>query len=147
MEAMALTRTIFGDEPSKPDHQNIPTAVFSHPQIGTVGMSEEQVRVQAEQWWWAGRSACRQPGCREISANACDASALLQLGVGWGRPCFGSLPLELMPAGIPPRPRRPLDLQAVEAYGNVDVYSSSFRPMRNTIRWVGPAGRVHACMN
>lgn len=49
MEAMALTRTIFGDEPSKPDHQNIPTAVFSHPQIGTVGMSEEQVRVQGEQ--------------------------------------------------------------------------------------------------
>lgn len=71
MEAMALTRTIFGDEPSKPDHQNIPTAVFSHPQIGTVGMSEEQ---------------------------------------------------------------------AVEAYGNVDVYSSSFRPMRNTIS--GNEGRT-----
>ena len=27
-------------------------------------------------------------------------------------------------------------LQAQAAYGNVDVYTSSFRPMRNTIRWV-----------
>jgi pyruvate/2-oxoglutarate dehydrogenase complex dihydrolipoamide dehydrogenase (E3) component len=84
MEAMALTRTIFGDEPSKPDHQNIPTAVFSHPQIGTVGMSEEQVRVQAEQWWWAGRSACRQPGYREPFANARDASALQRHSLVWG---------------------------------------------------------------
>ncbi|KAL4430036.1 hypothetical protein ABPG77_004406 [Micractinium sp. CCAP 211/92] len=64
MEAMALTRTLFGEEPTKPDHANVPTAVFSHPQIGTVGMSEEQ---------------------------------------------------------------------ALEAYGNIDVYTSSFRPMRNTI--------------
>lgn len=43
MEAMALTKTIFGGQPSKPDHENVPTAVFSHPQIATVGMSEEQV--------------------------------------------------------------------------------------------------------
>lgn len=43
MEAMALTKTIFGGQPTKPDHENVPTAVFSHPQIATVGMSEEQV--------------------------------------------------------------------------------------------------------
>lgn len=43
MEAMALTKTIFEDAPTKPDHTNVPTAVFSHPQIGTVGLSEEQV--------------------------------------------------------------------------------------------------------
>jgi pyruvate/2-oxoglutarate dehydrogenase complex dihydrolipoamide dehydrogenase (E3) component len=46
MEAMALTRTIFGDERTAPDHTNVATAVFSHPQIGTVGMSEEQVGLE-----------------------------------------------------------------------------------------------------
>jgi len=44
MEAMALTKTIFAGQPTEPDHHNVPTAVFSHPQIATVGMSEEQVR-------------------------------------------------------------------------------------------------------
>jgi glutathione reductase (NADPH) len=71
MESMALTKTLFGGEPTKPDHVNIPTAVFSQPQIGTVGVSEEQ---------------------------------------------------------------------AVEQYGNVDVYTSTFRPMRNTIS--GAEGRT-----
>ncbi|KAI7845496.1 hypothetical protein COHA_001042 [Chlorella ohadii] len=71
MEAMALTKTIFAGQPTEPDHHNVPTAVFSHPQISTVGMSEEQAQA---------------------------------------------------------------------AYGNVDVYTSSFRPMRNTIS--GNAGRT-----
>lgn len=47
MEAMALTKTIFGGQPTKPDHDNVPTAVFSHPQIGTVGLSEEQASLAA----------------------------------------------------------------------------------------------------
>ncbi|KAH7620434.1 putative Glutathione reductase, chloroplastic [Nannochloris sp. 'desiccata'] len=64
MESMALTKTIFGNEPTAPDYDNIATAVFSNPQIGTVGLSEEQ---------------------------------------------------------------------AVQHYKNVDVYTSAFRPMRNTI--------------
>lgn len=71
MEAMALTKTIFGGTPTKADHSYVPTAVFSHPQIGTVGMSEEQ---------------------------------------------------------------------AVEVFKNVDVYTSAFRPMRNTIS--GMEGRT-----
>lgn len=71
MEATCLTKTLFAGEPTKPDHTNVPTAVFSHPQIGTVGASEEQ---------------------------------------------------------------------ALEAYGNIDVYTSSFRPMRNTIS--GNPGRT-----
>eukprot|EP00887_Chlorella_sp_A99_P007110 scaffold2.g7110.t1 len=64
MEAMALTKTLFGGEPTAPDHADVATAVFSHPQIGTVGLTEEQ---------------------------------------------------------------------AVARHGDVDVYTSSFRPMRNTI--------------
>ena len=68
MEAMALTKTLFGGEATAPDHANIATAVFSAPQIGTVGLTEEQ---------------------------------------------------------------------AVQRYGDVDVYCSAFRPMRNTISGSG----------
>ena len=40
-EAMCFVSTEFRGEPQKPDHGMIPTAVFSHPEIGTVGLSEE----------------------------------------------------------------------------------------------------------
>ncbi|KAI8107190.1 hypothetical protein M9434_001834 [Picochlorum sp. BPE23] len=64
MEAMALLKTLFEDKPTAPDHSNIATAVFSHPEIGTVGLTEEA---------------------------------------------------------------------AVAKYHDIDVYTSTFRPMRNTI--------------
>lgn len=71
MEAMALLKTIFEDKPTKPDHHDIATAVFSNPQIATVGITEES---------------------------------------------------------------------ALHHHENVDVYTSSFRPMRNTIS--GAEGRT-----
>jgi len=40
-EAMCFVETAFKDNPTKPDHQLIATAVFSQPEIGTVGLSEE----------------------------------------------------------------------------------------------------------
>jgi glutathione reductase (NADPH) len=43
-EAMWLARTLFGGEPTAVDHANVPTAVFSHPNIATVGLSEEDAR-------------------------------------------------------------------------------------------------------
>lgn len=64
MEGMALSQTLFNDNPTKPDHKMIPTAVFSHPNMGTVGYGEEE---------------------------------------------------------------------AVEEFGDVDVYTSSFKPMRNSL--------------
>ncbi|WP_339864255.1 glutathione-disulfide reductase [Paremcibacter congregatus] len=41
-EGAALTATQFNDTPTRVDYDNIPTAVFSQPSIGTVGLSEEQ---------------------------------------------------------------------------------------------------------
>lgn len=41
-EAMCLVETLWKDNPTSPDHETIPTAVFSQPEIGTVGLSEEQ---------------------------------------------------------------------------------------------------------
>jgi glutathione reductase (NADPH) len=43
-EGMALARTLFGGAPTPVDHENVPTAVFAHPNVGTVGLSEEQAR-------------------------------------------------------------------------------------------------------
>jgi len=39
-------RVFGGKEDSKLDYSNIPTVVFSHPPIGTVGMSEEEARAK-----------------------------------------------------------------------------------------------------
>jgi glutathione reductase (NADPH) len=43
-EAMWLARTLFRGEPTAIDHENVPTAIFSHPNVATVGLSEERAR-------------------------------------------------------------------------------------------------------
>ena len=43
-EAMVLTRKLFGDGDAAMDYDNIPSAVFSQPAIGTVGLTEAQAR-------------------------------------------------------------------------------------------------------
>lgn len=40
-EAMCFVKTAFQDTPTRPDHALVPTAVFTTPEIGTVGMTEE----------------------------------------------------------------------------------------------------------
>ena len=41
-EAMALVRTLYGGETTAMDYANVPTAVFSQPPIGTVGLTETE---------------------------------------------------------------------------------------------------------
>ena len=41
-EAMCFVETAFKGNPVKPDHAHIPSAVFTTPEIGTVGLSEEK---------------------------------------------------------------------------------------------------------
>ncbi|KRB57116.1 glutathione reductase [Rhizobium sp. Root708] len=41
-EAMCFIETEYKNNPTKPDHDTIATAVFSQPEIGTVGLSEEE---------------------------------------------------------------------------------------------------------
>jgi glutathione reductase (NADPH) len=43
-EATAFVETVFNNKPTPVDHSFIPTAVFSQPEIGTVGLSEEKAR-------------------------------------------------------------------------------------------------------
>ncbi|MEC9368814.1 MAG: glutathione-disulfide reductase [Pseudomonadota bacterium] len=43
-EGAAFAETVFNGNPTPVDHDFIPTAVFSQPEIGTVGLTEEQAR-------------------------------------------------------------------------------------------------------
>jgi glutathione reductase (NADPH) len=43
-EAMAFVDTVFQGNPTKVDHDLIPSAVFTQPELGTVGLTEEQAR-------------------------------------------------------------------------------------------------------
>ena len=43
-EAMCFVQTVFRDNPTKPVYSDVPTAVFSTPVIGTVGLTEAQAR-------------------------------------------------------------------------------------------------------
>jgi glutathione reductase (NADPH) len=45
-EAVCLIETLYGDAPRAPDHENIATAVFTQPPVGTVGLTEEAARAQ-----------------------------------------------------------------------------------------------------
>ena len=47
-EGMAFVETVFKDNPTSPDHDLIATAVFTQPEIGTVGMGEEEARASEE---------------------------------------------------------------------------------------------------
>ncbi|MDI1481853.1 glutathione-disulfide reductase [Polyangium sp. y55x31] len=43
-EARAVAETLFRDRPTEMDHENVPSAVFSQPPVGTVGLPEHEAR-------------------------------------------------------------------------------------------------------
>lgn len=45
-EGMAFAETVFGGKPRAFDHSDVPSAVFSQPPVGTVGLTEAQAREQ-----------------------------------------------------------------------------------------------------
>jgi glutathione reductase (NADPH) len=45
-EGRAIAETLFNNNPVKMDHANVPSAVFSQPPIGTVGLTEERARQE-----------------------------------------------------------------------------------------------------
>lgn len=45
-EGMAFVETVFGGNPTPVDHDLIPTAIFTQPEMGTIGLSEEAARAQ-----------------------------------------------------------------------------------------------------
>lgn len=45
-EGHAFADTVYGGKPTPVDHTNVPTAVFSEPEVGVIGLTEEQARQQ-----------------------------------------------------------------------------------------------------
>jgi glutathione reductase (NADPH) len=45
-EGHAFADTVFGNRPTAADHLSVPTAVFSDPEIGVIGLTETQAREQ-----------------------------------------------------------------------------------------------------
>jgi glutathione reductase (NADPH) len=45
-EGMAVANTLFNDKPMRPNYLNVPTAVFSTPNCGTVGLTESEARAR-----------------------------------------------------------------------------------------------------
>jgi glutathione reductase (NADPH) len=43
-EGQAFADTVYGNKPTRVDYANVPSAVFSHPPIGAVGMTEAQAK-------------------------------------------------------------------------------------------------------
>jgi glutathione reductase (NADPH) len=41
---MAVANTLFNNQPTRPGYLNVPTAVFSTPNCGTVGLTEQEAR-------------------------------------------------------------------------------------------------------
>ena len=48
-EGMAFVETVFKSNPTKPDHELIPTAIFTQPEMGTVGLSEGEAQARADE--------------------------------------------------------------------------------------------------
>ena len=47
-EGHAFADTVFGGKPAAVDHANVPTAVFSEPEVGVIGLTEAQARTTLE---------------------------------------------------------------------------------------------------
>ena len=47
-EGVAFVETVFKANPTKPDHSDVATAVLTQPEIGTVGLSEEDARAAGD---------------------------------------------------------------------------------------------------
>ncbi|MGZ6253127.1 MAG: glutathione-disulfide reductase [Candidatus Binataceae bacterium] len=45
-EGQAVAETLFHENPQTPDYENVPTAVFCQPHIGTVGLTEAEARAR-----------------------------------------------------------------------------------------------------
>jgi len=47
-EGHAFADTVYGNKPTRVDHADVPTAVFSEPEVGVIGLTEGQAREQLD---------------------------------------------------------------------------------------------------
>jgi glutathione reductase (NADPH) len=48
-EGQAVAETLFNNHPTAPDHDNVPTAIFSQPPVAAVGLTEARARERYAQ--------------------------------------------------------------------------------------------------
>jgi glutathione reductase (NADPH) len=46
MEGHCFADTVFGNKPRKPNHRDVPSAVFCQPEMANVGLTEEEARMR-----------------------------------------------------------------------------------------------------
>ncbi|KAJ6340397.1 hypothetical protein OIU77_008204 [Salix suchowensis] len=132
MEGGALAKTLFQNEPTKPDYRAVPSAVFSQPPIGQVGLTEEQVMVIV-----LSKSAKRSLVVSAICTSMTGAIVFaLQFQV-----------VSLLPPLHPTNDIKPLAAAsgifviesplecktATKEYGDIDVFTANFRPLKATL--------------
>ncbi|HXD45050.1 MAG TPA: glutathione-disulfide reductase [Pseudolabrys sp.] len=47
-EGHAFADTVYGNKPTRVDHADVPTAVFSEPEVGVIGLTEAQARAELD---------------------------------------------------------------------------------------------------
>jgi glutathione reductase (NADPH) len=47
-EGHAFADTVYGNKPTRVDHNDVPTAVFSEPELGVIGLTEAQARAKLD---------------------------------------------------------------------------------------------------
>ena len=83
-EGQAFAETVFGANPTRPDHALIPTAVFTQPEIGTVGLTEAAAREKGPVEIYR---ATFRPMLNVLAGR--DEKMLMKLVVGEGRRVVG----------------------------------------------------------
>ena len=83
-EGQAFAQTVFGGDPVRPEHVLIPTAVFTQPEIGTVGLTEAEARAKGPVEIYR---AVFRPMLNILAGR--DEKMLMKLVVGEGRRVLG----------------------------------------------------------
>jgi glutathione reductase (NADPH) len=116
MEGMAFAKTCFGGQPTKPDYQNVASAVFCQPPLASCGC--DAVRVV----WLDGDGA-------QLHTHALAVAA----AVGSHHACTPALHPKPPPHTLSHKRRLTEEQAMKELSGPIDVYVSKFKPMKYTI--------------
>ena len=134
-EGRAIAETLYNDNPIKMDHADVPTAVFSQPPIGTVGLTEDEARRKYGEI--DIYSARFRPMKNTLSGR--DERTLMKLVVDAAERPRGRLPHA--------RPRRARDHPGPRDRGQMRRHQTAIRPDRRHPPERGRGIRHHARKN
>jgi glutathione reductase (NADPH) len=83
-EGAAVAETLFNNNPTPVDHDFIPTAVFSEPEIGTVGLTEAQAREMMIMKLLVDAESDTVVGCHILGPDAGEMAQILAIPMRMG---------------------------------------------------------------